>query len=539
MIIITYNRKGRQDTVNRDAKDAKVLRYFSLRTLRRYYRRIIRGGRLCALCGLFFFLGFLLLSFSCKDDRQQVIQNDVYPSIYPDYINVTIPYNIAPLNFRYEGDCQKVEAVFSGKEDSITVSGNKKIIIPLRKWKKMLEEHRGDSLAVSVSSFNNGRWTKYRPFNLYISTYRIDPFLSYRLIEPGYEVYYKLQICQRNLENFDEKVLVDNNLLDIGCINCHTYSFADPERSFFHLRHKKGGTMVQVNGKFRKINTATDSTISAGVYGNWHPGGRYIAFSTNMIIPEFHSIYNLRLEVYDTISDVVVLDLGRNKIIRSRLLDDPGRFETFPAFSADGKRLFFCSAEAVSMPENYRLVKYSLCALDFDPVTGSFGIKTDTLVSAVKGGRTISEPKPSPDGKYIMYTSFGYGNFPVWHKEADLHLLRLKDLSVDTMPLVNSDNADSYHSWASDSRWFVFASKRGNGVYGKPWFTHVDENGKTTKPFVMPQRDPDFYDFFMKSYNIPELSSGPAPFTPEAVRRAFIRLEAEPVYVNEYKEEKQ
>jgi hypothetical protein len=474
----------------------------------------------------------------CQSGKSEPNKSSVYPAIYPDYINVTVPYNIAPLNFRFEDDCQKVEAVFSGKKGSFTVSGRRKIIIPIKKWKRILEEHKNDSVRISVSALNEGKWMAYRSFTLYVSADRIDPFLSYRLIEPGYEVYYKLQIRQRNLENFKEKVLADNNLLETGCINCHTFSFADPQRSFFHLRHKEGGTMVQVNGKFRKINTATDSTISTGVYGNWHPGGKYLAFSTNVIIPEFHSIKNLRIEVYDTISDVVVLDLDKNEIIRSRLLDDPDRFETFPAFSSDGKRLFFCSAEAVRMPEEYRLAKYSLCALDFDPLTGSFGTRTDTLVSAVSSGRTISEPKPSPDGKYILYTSFGYGNFPVWHKEADLHLLRLNNLGVDTMPIVNSDNADSYHSWASDSRWFVFASKRGDGVYGRPWFAHVDENGKTSKPFVMPQKNPDFYDFFLKSYNIPEFSSGPAPFTPEDVRKAFIQLDAEPVYVNEYKEEK-
>ncbi len=210
-------------------------------------------------------------------------------------------------------------------------------------------------------------WQKFRPFSFYISADKIDPYLSYRLIEPGYEVYYKLQICQRNLENFDEKVIVDNNLIDGGCINCHTYNFQDPSRSFFHLRHKQGGTMIQEDGKFRKINTATDSTISAGVYGNWHPGGRYIAFSTNVIIPEFHSINNLRLEVYDTISDVIVLDWKRTRLLKAGFCPIQIPFETFPAFSADGSKLFFCSAEALRMPENYRSAKYSLCSVGFDP----------------------------------------------------------------------------------------------------------------------------------------------------------------------------
>ncbi len=123
--------------------------------------------------------------------------------------------------------------------------------------------------------------------------------------------------------------------------------------------------------------------------------------------------------------------------------------------------------------------------------------------------------------------------FPVWHKEADLHLIRLADLNVDTLPAVNSGHADSYHSWSSGSRWFVFASKRDNGMYGKPYFAHIDKDGRSSKPFVMPQKDPDFYEFFMKSYNIPELSKGPVPFTPNDVRRAFRKLTAEPVKLNE------
>ncbi len=367
---------------------------------------------LSALCGFFFFFGFLFLFSSCKKDHQQIIQVDSYPSISPDYVNVTIPYNIAPLNFRVREECDRIEVLFSGKEKSFTVAGKNKINIPQKKWKMLLDEQKGDSVFVTVSIITNGERRKHKPFSLFISADKIDPYLSYRLIEPGYEVYYKLQICQRNLESFDEKVIVDNHLIDGGCINCHTFNMQDPSRSFFHLRHNQGGTMIQENGRFRKINTSTDSTISPGVYGNWHPGGRYIAFSTNVIIPEFHSINNLRLEVYDTISDVIVLDLEKNEILRSRLLSDSNSFETFPAFSADGSRLFFCSARAVKMPENYRMVRYSLCSIGFDPVTGSFSASIDTLVSSAITGKTISEPKPSPDGKYILYTSFDYGNFP-------------------------------------------------------------------------------------------------------------------------------
>jgi Periplasmic component of the Tol biopolymer transport system len=472
---------------------------------------------------------FLLLISSCSPGHKDSVQTDNYPSIYPDYINVTIPYNIAPLNFKMKDKCSKIDVTFSGKKNSIRIKSGYKVSIPMNKWKRLLGEQKNDSVVVSVTALSGGKWQRYKPFSIYVSGDKIDPYLSYRLIEPGYEVYNKLQICERDIENFRERPIIDNNLVDGGCINCHTYAHQDPSRSFFHLRNKDGGTMIQVDGKFRKINTKTDSTISAGVYGNWHPGGRYLAFSNNVIIPEFHSINNMRLEVYDTISDVVVLDIDRNEIIKNPLLAGKKEFETFPAFSADGKKLFFCSAKSARMPQNYNYVRYSLCAIDFDPVTGSFGTQVDTLVSSFRTGKTVSEPKPSPDGKFILFTSFNYGNFPVWHKEADLHLLRLSDMSVDTLAVVNSDNSDTYHSWSSDSRWFVFASKRDNGMYGKPYFAHIDGNGKCSKPFLLPQKNGDFYDYFMKSYNIPEMSTGPVPYNPLDVEKAYRTLKAEPV----------
>lgn len=287
--------------------------------------------------------------------------------------------------------------------------------------------------------------------------------------------------------------------------------------------------MIQQDGQFRKINTVTDSTISAGVYGSWHPSGRYLAFSTNVIIPEFHSIRNKRLEVYDTISDLIVLDLERNEIITSRVIAEKSSFETFPVFSTDGSKLYFCSARAVKMPDYYKEARYSLCSVGFDPDAGTFGSVVDTLISAERSRRTVSHPKPSPDGRRLMFTSFDYGNFPVWHEEADLHLLDLASGATDTLPSVNSRRSDSYHSWSSEGRWFVFASKRTDNLYGRPYLAYIGSDGKASKAFVLPQKDPEFYDFFLKSYNIPELSKGPVPFNARDVERAFRRLEAEKV----------
>jgi hypothetical protein len=120
-----------------------------------------------------------------------------------------------------------------------------------------------------------------------------------------------------------------------------------------------------------------------------------------------------------------------------------------------------------------------------------------------------------------------YGTFPIWHKESDLWMMDLRTGMVDTLQVVNSDMSDTYHSWSSNSRWFVFASKRDDALYGKPYFCYVDRTGKAHKPFCLPQQDPTFYNDFLKSFNAPELAKGKIPFDAVDVANAM-KLPAEP-----------
>lgn len=86
---------------------------------------------------------------------------------------------------------------------------------------------------------------------------------------------------------------------------------------------------------------------------------------------------------------------------------------------------------------------------------------------------------------------------------------------------VNSDESESWHSWCSSGRWFVFSSKRFDGLFARPHFAYVDRNGRVGKPFVLPQRDPAFYDSCFKTYNIPGLVRGPVPVRGEAIGRVI------------------
>ena len=163
----------------------------------------------------------------------------------------------------------------------------------------------------------------------------------------------------------------------------------------------------------------------------------------------------------------------------------------------------------------------------FHKDTKEWGRQIETVWDAQKHNGSACHPKISPDGKYLLFTVADYGTFPIWHRETDLHMMNLQTGKIDTLPAVNSDKSDTYHSWSSNSHWFVFASKRDDGLYGKPYFSYVDSTGKAYKPFVLPQEDPEHYDITLKSYNIPELSTSELPFDAEDVQEIYYDEEAE------------
>jgi len=72
-------------------------------------------------------------------------------------------------------------------------------------------------------------------------------------------------------------------------------------------------------------------------------------------------------------------------------------------------------------------------------------------------------------------------------------------------PDINSDESESYISWSSNSKWFVFSSRRLDGITSKPFICSIDSMGNTSKPFILPQEDPLFYTINHKNFARPEL----------------------------------
>lgn len=295
-------------------------------------------------------------------------------------------------------------------------------------------------------------------------------------------------------------------------MNCHTFANQDPQLSMMYVRGPGGGAILNQHGQLSKLN------IPGSVYFGFSPSGRYITYSTQRIIPAFHSMPSKRLEVYDAESNVYVADMQTHRIISSPLLSDSLKFETFPTFSPDGKYIYYCSADSVSLPSDIKNLQYRLVRIPFDEATGTIGSRIESWTPRKS---SVCHPRISPDGRYLLYTVADYGTFPIWHPEADLQLMDLQTGAIDTLAIVNSEKSDTYHSWSSNSRWFVFASKRDDGLYGKPYFCYIDKDGKAHKPFCLPQEHPTFYDNNLKSFNAPELGKGKVTFDVHDVAKAL------------------
>ncbi|MDR2810147.1 MAG: hypothetical protein LBB84_06275, partial [Tannerellaceae bacterium] len=419
------------------------------------------------------------------------------------------PATIAPLNFKVEDAYTQIDAVIEGTHSGrLHIRHSKAIYIPERKWKQLLADNAGADLNVTVSVRQNRRWIQYSPFAIHVSLYPIDYGLVYRLIAPGYEVYGKMGIYQRNLSDFTQTALMENTLMPGNCMNCHSFCAGNPEQMNFHIRGTYGATVLTHSGRPELYSTKTGQTIANCVYPYWHPSGRYIAYSTNETRQVFHEHKDKRVEVVDARSDVVVYHTETNELLSCPLLSSENAFETFPAFSPDGRTLYFCSALARPIPGEYNQVRYNLCSIAFHPESGTFGQQVDTLVYADCLNKSVSFPRPSYDGKYLMYTLSDYGNFSIWHKEANLWLMDLTTNQTRELNEVNSNDTESYHSWSTNSRWFVFGSRRIDGLYTRPYIASIDEAGHVSKPFLLPQKNPDDYESSLYSFNIPEFVKG-------------------------------
>lgn len=472
-------------------------------------------------------------------DMETMVRVGRPPQIQPDYRGAVIPPNIAPLNFRVDEPGAEYQArIVADEGEPLELASRSGVFqIPPRRWRQLLERNRGNKLTFEICVRQaDGRWARFEPIENTIADVDIDRYLCYRLIRPIYIIRVNVAIYQRDVETFEESVVVNNQSFGRGggCVNCHTFAPGHPDQMILHSRGSGelsdlNGMIVARQGQVRKVDSrklVRDAasrrgrvTKSLAGYAAWHPNGRVAAFVAGEMMQFFHAVGENR-DVFNGESDLALYHADSNTVTTVPQIARGDRVETFPTWSPDGRYLYFCSADP--MPKDrYREVRYDLVRVRYDADSGQWG-DVEPVLSAKETGMSVVEPRISPDGRWLLFCMCEYGEFPPFQPSSDLYLMELATRRYRRLE-INSPRSESWHSWSSNSRWIVFASKRSDGIFARLYFSYIDDHGLAHKPLVLPQKDPTFYDRFLKTYNVPELTPTPVPVTERAMAKAICR----------------
>lgn len=468
---------------------------------------------------IIYFLLLLLVAVGCSSPKAVTPDTlaDALPAMTPDYSGrPTVPRNIAPLRFRIDTPADRYQAAFGpkGAEPAFVVeSSDGEIAIPEKDWADLLAATAGGAIDIRLATRVGGRWTGYPAMTVDVDSADLNDWLVYRLIYPGYELWNDIGIYQRCPASYLQEPLLENNNADRQCMNCHNFATGDPSTMMLHIRGAKGGTAILRPGREPvKIKPTAEGTPHGAAYPAWHPGGRYIAFAADEIQQFFHTSGPKTTEVVNMAGDIMVYDLDNERGMTDSLMSGIEYIETFPTWSPDGKMLYYCRANPLYTPAGIDSARYDLMRRPFDPAAGRFTGDPEMIYRASADSLSITVPRISPDGRWLLLTRSTYGNFMIWHTGADLCLidLRTDDLTPRSADEINAPGAvDSYHSWSSDGRWVVFSSKRDDGLFARPYIARFDPaTGRFSPPFLLPQASSTHYDDLMRSVNVPEFVAG-------------------------------
>lgn len=448
--------------------------------------------------------------------------------IHPDYSGVVAPPNIAPLNFVVREDGRRFYVRIAAERGEPIEIANRsgRVLIPERPWRRLLDANAGKSIHLDICvQTDDGTWTQFEPITNRIAAEPIDDVLVYRKLHPGAGAWGRIGIYQRDLHSFDESLVLDNRYFSNGCVNCHTFCNNRTDMMLLGIRSSEYGSSALLvdDGDVRKIGTKF-------TYTSWHPSGKVAVYSVNAVSQFFHSSGHEVRDVIDLDSHLAyyVVDAGVTKTAPD--IAKKGRLETYPTWSPDGRYLYFCSAPLTwtqrnVVPKDYDQIKYDLMRIAYDVERDEWGA-LETVLIAADTGRSILLPRVSPDGRWLVFCMCEYGCFPVYRPGSDLCIIDLEAAAktgrYEYRRLeANSDQSESWHSWSSNSRWLVFSSKRDSAPFTRTYLAYVDAEGRAYKPVLLPQRDPTFYDSYLRTYSVPELATEPVRATKETLARAI------------------
>jgi len=455
-------------------------------------------------------------SWAAPAGLDQAVAETHAARLKPDYSDLVIPPNIAPLNFAI----QEPGADFfvrlrgaSGPPLEIS-SSNPKILLPEKSWHQLLADTRGRALQVEIFAQQDNVWKRFPTITNTVAAEDIDPVMIYRKIHPAHSTWRSMGLYQRDLTRFEEKPFLENSRFANDCSHCHMLRNNDPNTAAIVIRspHYQNSLLVISNGVAEAIRG------SVGFIA-WHPKGSVVASSFSKPRLVLHTARNDMRDIAELEGLIGYFTLGSDTVKRVPGLFDNSRLRAFPFWSPDGGYLYYCSAPnpwtnmATVTATSHTQAKYDLMRVSYDLDHDKWGVP-EMVLPVSELGFSVAQPRISPDGRWIFFCAIPYGCWPTYDSTSDIYVIDVNagqaagKFTARKLEL-NSSECESWLSWSSNSRWVVFSSKRISPLFNRPHISYVSPDGHCSKPFILPQEDPEFYDSLLKTFTIPTLAKGP------------------------------
>jgi Tol biopolymer transport system component len=205
-------------------------------------------------------------------------------------------------------------------------------------------------------------------------------------------------------------------------------------------------------------------------------------------------------------SDLAVCDVSAGTAVLVPGASAPKVIETYPCWTPDGKSIVFASAP---VGRHFTRTLFDLRVIPWSDGRG--GVPRD-VPGAAANGRSNYFPRFSPDGRWFTWVESDHES--LIKASSDIYIMSA-DLKGPARPLACNvpHAADSWHSWSSNSRWIVFASKRDDGVFARLYLSHIDDGGHASPAVRLPIENPRI----RMSFNLPEFVAHVPPIRAEAL----------------------
>ena len=332
-----------------------------------------------------------------------------------------------------------------------------------------------------------------------VSSDPADSHLVYRLVRPPFSARNTPDTFARHIGSMTTRPF----LLSRGryCFNCHMFSsksgregmlsiqarYMDegdiPLRTYFgiyDIRRRQG----------RKIKLPFE--VQMTTFMAWSPDGTRLAVSADQRVAAVSPVVFETQNVAMPTSDIAVYDVAANQVSLLPGASEPDRLAVYPRWTPDGEAIVFSDA---IKPEYGQRVRFDLRVVPFNEGQGG---KPEDISGASSNGKSNYFPRFSPNGKWLSFCQCNFGS--LIKSSSDVCLLPANLQGPARVLESNVPHAaDSWHSWSSNSRWLVFATKREDGIYAQLYFTHIDDAGRASPAVRLPLERPP-----LASFNIPE-----------------------------------